>query len=95
MKLTHCLAVVGDVLQHMAAIDDIERFIWAIERHYIPCFIHAGREQVGRRVVVPKDMAESLFETRFRGKMQDLPARSVEKISFPMKIKPDQTVALE
>ena len=95
VELLHRPAIVGDVLEDMAADDDIEGLIRELEVGHIQSQVDVLSVQVCGSITVPQTLAKPRLETGLRRKVQDLLPPVVEEVGFIVQEQPNESMPLE
>jgi hypothetical protein len=95
VKLFHRPAIVGYMLEDMAADDDIEGLIRELEVGHIQSHVDVFSVEVSGSIIRPQALAKARLETGLRRKMQDTLPPVIEEIGFIVQDKPDESMPLE
>jgi len=95
VELLHRPAIVGDMLEDMAADDDIERLCRELEARDIQSQVDVLSVEVGGSITAPKTLAKALFETWLRRKVQNAFLRVIEEVGFIVQEQPNESMPLE
>jgi hypothetical protein len=94
-ELLHRPAIVGDMLEDMAADDDIERLCRELEVRHIKSQVDVLSLEVCRSITAPQTLAKARLETGLRRKMQDAFPPVIEEVGFIVQEQPNKSMSLE
>src|SRR5262249_60128832 len=94
-KLAHRAAVVGNMLQHMAAIDDVERLSGILSRRDVHRNHRPLVRQVGSQIARSQTLAESLAKAGFGSDVQHAFWPAIEEVGAALNIQPEQAMTLK
>jgi hypothetical protein len=95
VELLHRSAIVGDVLEDMAADDDIEGSIRELEVGHIQSQVDVFSVEVSGSITGPKTLAKARLEAGLRRKMQDTLPTVIEEVGFIVQEQPYESMPLE
>ena len=95
VKLLHRLAIVGDMLEDMAADDDIEGLVRELEVRHIQSQVDVLSVEVCGLIAGPQTLAKARLQTGLRRKMQDTLRPVLEEVGFIVQEQPNEPMPLE
>ena len=95
VELLHRPAIVGDVLEDMAADDDIEGLCRELEAGHIQSQVDVLSVEVCGSITAPQTLAKARLETGLRRKVQDTLPRVIEEVGFIVQEQPNESMPLE
>lgn len=93
-QFLHCTPIVGDMLEHMVADDDIERAVGEGDVLHVHLHLCPGRVEVGCGVVEVWHSAKALQEAVFGGNVK-YPEAGGEEIGLLLQVKPYQPMPFQ
>ncbi len=95
MELLHRPAIVGYMLEDMAADDDVERLVRELEVGHIQSQVDVLSVEVSGSITGSQALAKARLETGLRRKVQDALPPVIEEVGFIVQEKPNESMALE
>ena len=94
-ELLHGSAIVGHVLEHVAADEDVERSVREIEIGHIQPQVDVLSFEICGSIAGPETLAEKRLETALRSEVQDTLLPTIEEVGFIVQEQPDEPMSLE
>ena len=94
-ELLHGPAIVGHVLEHVAADEDVERPVREIEIGHIQSQVDVLSFEICGSIPGPQTPAEERFETVLRREVQDTLLPPIEEVGFIVQEEPNEPMPLE
>ena len=92
VELLHRPAVVGDVLEDMAADDDIEGLVRELEVGHIQSQVDVISVEVCGSITGPQTLTKARLETGLRREMQDTLRPVLEEVGVVVQEQPNKTI---
>jgi hypothetical protein len=91
----HRPSIVRDVLEDMAADDDVERFVRELDVGHIQTQIDVFSFEIRGLIAGAQTLAEERLEAALRCEVQDILGAAVEEIGVVVQQKPHKPMALQ
>ncbi len=95
VELLHRPTIVGDMLEDMAADDDIEGLVRELEVGHVQSQVDILSVEVCGSITVPQTLAKARLQTGLRRKMQDTLRSIIEEVGFIVQEQPNEPMPLE
>jgi hypothetical protein len=95
VQLEHRPSVIGDVLEDMAADDDIERLVGELDVGHIQSQVDVISFEIRGVIAGTQTLAKARLETPLRCEVQDILGAAIEKIGVVVQQKPNKPMALQ
>ena len=95
MELLHRPSVVGNVLEDMAADDDVARVIRELDVCHIQPQFDVISFEIRGSIAGTQTLTEQRLEAALRCEMEDIPGAAVEEVGIVVQQKPDKPIPLQ
>ena len=95
MELLHRPSVVGNVLEDMAADDDVARVVRELDVCHIQPQFDVISFEIRGSIAGTQTLTEQRLEAALRCEMEDIPGAAVEEVGVVVQQKPDKPIPLQ
>lgn len=95
MELLHRPSVIGNVLEDMAADDDVARVVRELDVCHIQPQFDVISFEIRGSIPGTQTLTEQRFEAALRSEMQDTSGAAVKEVGVVVQQKPDKTISLQ